>query len=511
MDANGNIRSASAAASLSAQVVTFLVSRVTDEKAFRRFKEKLAEIPTFPERKQEQAYATLFEQAMRQLTEGEMQTSRSVQTALQKQFQNVKPEGVLMLLYEDKQQVFMLVADLFNRLYREIQPIIGGGLFERIFHLIAEGTMFEPVKFGKTIDWGEVRISNTEECLELTHRLLSDLYERMAWIVGTDAAKEILERHFRELYRRHSFLPVIFDLLAAMPDGVLGEERRERLSHLEQVIDKKAKDLSVVNERLTDQTDELIRTVDELSEANERLKSLDVARRDFIRVVSHQFRTPLSAIRWNVDLLKSELKKYKVDPKDIEVVEAIEAENKFLISALKKVFYALEIDTEAIVYDRKPAFLWEIVKDVIDESQEEAGKRGLEIRFEKAEKALVQIPLDSEKMTEVIRILLSNAVAYSQEKGIVDVRLDTIELDGDSYTHLQIKDGGIGMKKDDLKRVFDKFFRGENAVKNVQNGTGLGMYVVKHVVEAHGGTVAIASALNDGTTVDVNLPQLTQT
>lgn len=494
----------------SAQVVKFLVARVADEKALRRFEDKLLEIPTFPESKQEQAYATLFEQAMRQLTEGEMQTLRSVESALQKEFHAVKPEGVLMLMYEEKQQVFLLVTDLLNRLYREIQPIIGGRLFERIFHLIAAGTMFEPVKFGKNIDWSEVRISNTKECLDLTHRLLGDLYERMTWIVGTDAAREIVERHFREIYRRHSFLPVIYDLLAAMPNGVLGEERRERLAHLEQVIDKKAKDLSMVNERLTDQTDELTRTVEELREANERLKSLDVARRDFVRVVSHQFRTPLSAIRWNIDLLNTELKKYRVLPKDLEVLDAIETENKFLISALKKVFYALEIDTDAIVYDRKPAFLWEIVKDVVDESQEEAKKRGIDIRFEKEEAALTAMPLDTEKMTEAVRILLSNAIGYSNDKGTVRIRLDAQDIDGDRYTHLQIKDEGIGIKKDDLRRVFDKFFRGENAVKSVQNGTGLGMYVVKHVVEAHGGTVTIASVLNGGTTIDVNLPQLIQ-
>ena len=113
----------------------------------------------------------------------------------------------------------------------------------------------------------------------------------------------------------------------------------------------------------------------------------------------------------------------------------------------------------------------------------------------------IELSLDKEKMAQLLENLLSNAVKYSPEKVDIDI---TGEIKGECY-HVIIEDKGIGMTPDQLKRIYEKFYRVDTSNTAI-TGTGLGLSIAKAIVEAHGGEIRIESELGKGTRVSFSIP-----
>jgi two-component system sensor histidine kinase VicK len=142
-----------------------------------------------------------------------------------------------------------------------------------------------------------------------------------------------------------------------------------------------------------------------------------------------------------------------------------------------------------------------ICQSVIDSYKEEIGKKNLKFEFEKP-KELPKVRVDIEKISLAIQNLLENAILYNLPGGKIEISLKLKE----NKIEFSIKDTGIGIPKELQRRVFTKFFRAPNAMRIETEGSGLGLFITKNIIEAHGGEIWFESEEGKGTTFYFTLP-----
>lgn len=229
------------------------------------------------------------------------------------------------------------------------------------------------------------------------------------------------------------------------------------------------------------------------------LRRLEFLRQEFVANVSHELKTPLTAIKaYSETLLNGALDDKKINRKFLE-----------------------QIETEA---DR----LHELILDLLRLAQIESGHQPFEIervamrkvaegsvaRFAPAAEAksiILRIPLnlpdchvlaDQEGLQQIVDNLVDNAVKYTETNGVVEVRWDCV----DRVVLIQVRDTGVGIPKESLHRVFERFYRVDRARSRELGSTGLGLAIVKHLVQSFAGTIDVASDVGQGSTFTVRLP-----
>jgi len=239
----------------------------------------------------------------------------------------------------------------------------------------------------------------------------------------------------------------------------------------------------------------------ELEEANRHLKRLDKAKTEFLSIASHQLRTPLSAIRGYASLLEDGDFGAMADSQKI-VMGKIQDNTKRLVSLVNDLLSLARIEAGA---DAKGLNLQEMdFNEIVDQTVEElaikAEKQGISLNWHHPQKKFMVV-IDREKIEQVVMNLIDNAVYYTP-KGKIDIR---IKKDGDNLI-FSVKDTGIGIDEEGQQNLFNKFFRANNAGKLRPDGTGIGLYVVKMLTEAHRGKAWFESELGKGSTFYISLP-----
>ncbi|NTW45691.1 MAG: hypothetical protein HGB18_01380 [Candidatus Moranbacteria bacterium] len=234
--------------------------------------------------------------------------------------------------------------------------------------------------------------------------------------------------------------------------------------------------------REVERKEELQRISDSLAQANQRLKSLDNAKSEFISIASHQLRTPLTAIKGYLSLILEG--SYGEVSREIEdVLEKVNLVNRHLIQLVEDLLNVSRIDTGRIRYSFEPAHSELIVADLADMFQPIARERGLELRLRLPKKSLRRVPLDAPKIREALSNLIDNAIKYT-EQGSVTVSVEDI---GHTRVRMSVTDTGMGFEPGMAEEIFGKFVRTAETTKKCVSGTGLGLYVGRKFVEAHGG------------------------
>ncbi|MEX2013739.1 MAG: ATP-binding protein [Parcubacteria group bacterium] len=243
----------------------------------------------------------------------------------------------------------------------------------------------------------------------------------------------------------------------------------------------------------------LVRRDIELTEANLRLMALDESKSEFASVMAHQLRTPLTGIRWAFEeLLSREEQLIREHKKTIigglnSTKRMIELVNDFLNTArIEEGRFGLELA-------RKP--FAPILSEIINRMERPALERSVKI-IRSFEDNLPELNVDEEKIGIALENVLDNAVKYTPSGGEVKV---AAKVTGKNLS-IEISDTGIGIPKDQMNHIFDKFFRAENAVRQETAGNGLGLYVVKNIIEGHGGTIYLSSVEGSETKVSIILP-----
>lgn len=232
------------------------------------------------------------------------------------------------------------------------------------------------------------------------------------------------------------------------------------------------------------------------------LKEADQMKSDFVSVASHQLRTPLTAIKLFTEMLASgQMGILKKDQK--EYLDNIQESSERMIKLVNDLLNVCRIESGRLSVNPEPLNFVDFVNNIINEISPLTEEKGVKIKFVHPKK-IKEISLDKNLIRQVIQNLIVNSVKYSPEKaGVVKVVLDA---KNEKYLQMAVSDNGIGIPEKVQKRIFEKFFRADNATKTDTSGTGLGLYVSKMIVKASGGRIWFESKKDKGTTFYVNIP-----
>ena len=232
-------------------------------------------------------------------------------------------------------------------------------------------------------------------------------------------------------------------------------------------------------------------------------KEVDKLKTEFVSVASHQLRTPLTAIRWYIEeVYNEELGRINKDQKDYlkQVLES----NKRMIRLVNDLLNVSRLESGRITVEPVLTDLSQLIEGAITESDIMAKARNCRLIFIKPKERLPAIKIDPALIGQVINNLISNAIKYSKTGGIkCQVRVELAPKG--KNVMISVKDNGIGIPKNLQPRVFEKFFRADNAVKLETQGTGLGLYIAKTIIEVSGGQIWFKSG-SGGSTFVFTLP-----
>ncbi|MFA6282391.1 MAG: ATP-binding protein [Candidatus Omnitrophota bacterium] len=235
------------------------------------------------------------------------------------------------------------------------------------------------------------------------------------------------------------------------------------------------------------------------------LEKLLQMRTEFLDIASHQLKTPISVIRGTISMFEEGSMDKVPEAKRKEFFHNIAVKADKLNSIISDILRASELDTDEFKMDDKtaqPEQLEDIIKSVDNQLHASASAKNIEMTIEAPKQKLPPVLTSGEFLEQAIYNLVDNAIKYT-EKGFIKIILSQ---DGDNLI-VKVSDSGIGIPAKEQKKVFDKFARGNNAVNMYADGSGLGLFIVKKIIEAHkGGQISVESKENVGTTFTVSLP-----
>jgi signal transduction histidine kinase len=300
---------------------------------------------------------------------------------------------------------------------------------------------------------------------------------------------EVLGKNVVE-FKNLPFFKPIFELLGLDLSNVIGQ----RLEIDEKVLEMTSTDLIVGGEKKGDLI--ILRDIT-------RESLIEKTKSEFVSLIAHQLRTPISSMRWMLKELIEE-KRGKLNKGQKGYLEDLYSNSERIVQFLNDLLSAIRIEEGRFLRKKEPFSLEAIVELVIKLFQSEIEERKINLKYERPSKRLPLVKVDVEGIKTVVENLLDNALRYTPEGGEIEISLTTPVTE----TELQfsIKDNGIGIPEDQKERIFTRFFRASNAIKKETEGSGLGLYISKNIIEAHGGKIWFESKEGKGTTFYFSLP-----
>lgn len=232
-----------------------------------------------------------------------------------------------------------------------------------------------------------------------------------------------------------------------------------------------------------------------------REKMVDQTKSEFISIAAHQLRTPLSAIKWIFKMM------YdgdwgNVSDEQKEYLQKGYISTERLIKVVNDLLNVSRIEQGRFIANLTAENIQGIMKEIFAQYQGLSEQRKIKLNFNDYPEALPAIFVDKEKIKIAIENLTENAINYTPKDGSVTLSLGR---DGNNII-ISVKDTGIGIPKDQQERIFTKFFRSGNALRVQTEGSGMGLFVTKNIVEAHKGRIWFESVEGQGTTFFISLP-----
>ena len=239
----------------------------------------------------------------------------------------------------------------------------------------------------------------------------------------------------------------------------------------------------------------------QLEEALERLKEVDKLKSEFVSIASHQLRTPLTVVRWAYHALLDD-KEPPLSNDQKQMASAGLKKTLFMIRLVNELLDVARIEQNTFGMRQSEVALDRLLLDIIDEQQEGSHTKNVTLRFERPDKRLPTVLLDGDKIRIALTNIIDNAIKYSKPHGHIDIG---VKWQASSVV-ITVADKGIGIPADQVRRLFTRFFRGSNAPAYHTDGSGLGLYIAKTIIEKQGGVISAQSEEGKGTTFTITLP-----
>lgn len=233
--------------------------------------------------------------------------------------------------------------------------------------------------------------------------------------------------------------------------------------------------------------EEVKRATEDLRIANEHLKELDTAKSEFISIASHQLRTPLTGIMGYLSMMVAG-DFGKIDPVQLKILSDVYGASHRLIRIVNIFLNVSRIEAGRFYLDYKQVTFDSVVDEIVMELKPTATKKGITLEVDPSVKAIGNVTVDPDKLKDVCLNLVDNAIKYSQS-GTISVSAKKEGLNVHCFVH----DQGVGIDPEEAKRLFSKFVRGTGIARVQPNGSGLGLFIAKKVVEEHAGKIWVES------------------
>ena len=233
------------------------------------------------------------------------------------------------------------------------------------------------------------------------------------------------------------------------------------------------------------------------------LKQLDQIRRDFVANVSHELRTPLSIFRGYIEVLFDEPQTSREEL--TRILSIMERHSKRLQRLVDDLLSLAQLESSQAELEISAVRMDELFKNLIRDWKEKLTGKNLKVIVDLPSETSV-LRADGTRLEEALHNLLDNAVKFSPDNGQIRLRGTRCG----SNVELSVADNGIGISKEHLPRIFERFYRADKARSRELGGTGLGLAIVKHIAQLHGGWVEAESELGRGTTIRIVLPEVPQ-
>jgi PAS domain S-box-containing protein len=229
-----------------------------------------------------------------------------------------------------------------------------------------------------------------------------------------------------------------------------------------------------------------------------KIREADELKSTFVSVVSHELKTPVALIKGYAETLRRDDASW--DPGTIrDGLDVIVEEADRLTDLIESLLEASRLQAGALKLQIGDVALDQLARDLVEQFKTQTTTHTLIADFPPEFPCLRG---DEERLRQVLSNLLSNAIKYSPKGG--EIRISGEQFD--NQVRLRVSDHGPGITPDDLPHIFDRFYRGDGELTRRVKGTGLGLFLTKAVVEAHGGTITVDSVLDQGTVFTVTLP-----
>jgi len=267
-----------------------------------------------------------------------------------------------------------------------------------------------------------------------------------------------------------------------------------------------------LEKRIELEDDELSTLAEELNLMAEKLREMDRLKSDFISSVSHQFKSPLTAIEGYIDFFLEEMDRGIEKEKQIKALNIMKHNASRLGRLINDVLDLAKIEAGQLEVKKQPLKLGDIVEERVRKFRPVAREKEVEIEA-KAEEKMGQVLGDRERLKKVIDNLLSNAVKFSKRTGkvVIEVRGIMSQKAGSGGSIMvSVSDTGCGISKTELSNIFNKFRKlspDDGTVMDELKGPGLGLAIAKGIVEAHGGRIWVESEVGKGSKFIFTLPK----